>query len=139
MHRMIGVFLLLSSLCCAGEDPVTETRSLLEEQITAWNRGDLEAFCTLYAEDALFVSPSGITEGREAVLARYRKRYPDRAAMGSLSIEIRETRAHADGRVVALAGIWTLTYPDRDPLQGQTLVVLERREQGWRIVHDASM
>ena len=139
MRPLIGVLLVLSSLCSAGDDPVAETQGLLEEQIADWNRGDLEAFCTLYAEDALFVSPSGITEGRDAVLARYRKRYPDRAAMGTLSIEIRETRPHADGRVVGLAGIWTLTYPDREPLQGQTLVVLERREQGWRIVHDASM
>ena len=139
MRRMFGILLVLSSLCSAGDDPVAETQGLLRHQIADWNRGDLEAFCTLYAEDALFVSPSGITEGRIAVLARYRERYPDRAAMGTLSIEIRETRTHADGRVVALAGIWTLTYPDREPLQGQTLVVLEHRPKGWRIVHDASM
>ena len=62
----------------------TEVLSLIQAQAAAWNRGDLEAFCGVYADDAVFVSPTGVTKGRAEVLARYRKRYPDQKAMGQL-------------------------------------------------------
>ena len=59
----------------------TKVRAVLDEQAAAWSRGDLEAFCAIYADDATFVSPSGLTSGRQAVLERYRKKYVDRAGM----------------------------------------------------------
>ncbi len=63
--------------------------TLLEKQATDWNRGDLAAFTAVYDEDAVFVSPTGVTRGRAAVLDRYRKRYPDQAAMGTLKLRDR--------------------------------------------------
>jgi ketosteroid isomerase-like protein len=48
--------------------------AVLDRQVQAWNRGDLEGFVSVYAEDAAFVSPTGLTRGRQAVLDRYRKR-----------------------------------------------------------------
>ena len=45
----------------------------------------------VYAPNAAFASPSGLTRGRDAVLARYRAKYPDAAARGTLSFEIVET------------------------------------------------
>ncbi|TMB53748.1 MAG: hypothetical protein E6J47_09090 [Chloroflexi bacterium] len=51
---------------------------VLQQQVQAWNRGDLEAFCSVYDEDATYASPSGLVRGPAAVLGRYRKRYPDR-------------------------------------------------------------
>jgi ketosteroid isomerase-like protein len=69
-----------------------EVEGLLAEQAAAWNRGDLVAFTSVYADDATFVSPSGLQHGREAVLARYRQKYPDRRAMGRLGLEVTEAR-----------------------------------------------
>lgn len=51
-----------------------EVEGVLGQQQGAWNRGDLMAFTAVYAEDATFVSPSGLTHGREEVLQRYRRR-----------------------------------------------------------------
>ena len=65
-----------------------EARALLEAQAAAWNRGDLDAFCAVYAEDALFATAFGLTKGRAEVLARYRTRYPDADARGTLSFEV---------------------------------------------------
>ena len=53
-----------------------ELVSVLQTQAAAWNRGDLEAFCSVYAANAAFASPSGLTRGRDAVLARYRDKVP---------------------------------------------------------------
>jgi uncharacterized protein (TIGR02246 family) len=125
---------------------------LLDDQSAAWSRGDLDAFCSVYAGDALFISPSGATRGREAVLERYRTRYPDRAAMGALRLEIDEIRPiwgievtsagdAVPGRIqgASVAARWTLSYPDRPAATGRTLLVLRREGSRWLIVQDASM
>ncbi|MBZ0103214.1 MAG: nuclear transport factor 2 family protein [Thermoanaerobaculia bacterium] len=118
-------------------DVAAEVTALLAAQAAAWSRGDLDAFCSIYAEDTLFLSPSGLTRGRAEVLARYRQRYPDAAAMGRLTLEVLEVRPGSDQAGVAAR--WTLAYPDRPELSGLTLLVLARHaEAGWQIVQDAS-
>ncbi len=132
----------------AVDDPSADAAVALVAQVDAWNRGDLEAFTAMYAEDCTFVSPSGITRGRAEVLARYRGRYPDRAAMGTLTLDVAErrvlARSGADPRTaVAVVARWTLSYPGdpgREDATGFTLVILERDAGGaWAIVQDASM
>jgi len=126
--------------------------SVLTTQVAAWNAGDLEAFCAVYAEDAAFVSSKGVTRGRKAIFERYRERYPDRAAMGTLSLEVVEARPAAGVEVtmlgdaapsrvhaVSVVARWRLAYGDRDPAQGWTLIVLRRRGDGWEMVQDASL
>lgn len=110
---------------------------LLARQAAAWNAGDLDGFCALYEEDAVFVTPSGVTRGRQAVLERYRARYKDRAAMGTLSFEVLDVRDLGETRSVAAR--WVLKYADRPEASGYTLLVMKRHGDGWRIVQDASM
>jgi peptidoglycan/xylan/chitin deacetylase (PgdA/CDA1 family) len=125
---------------------------LIAEQVEAWNRGDLAAFTSVYADDAAFVSPSGMVRGRQAVLDRYTTRYPDRAAMGTLQLDLEEIRPlwgmeitpgsdAVPGRIhgASAIGRWTLSYPDREPATGRTLLVLARAGHRWTIVQDASM
>jgi ketosteroid isomerase-like protein len=129
--------------------------ALLKTQADAWNRGDLEAFTSVYAEDASFLSPNGLTQGRQQVLERYRRRYPDQKAMGTLTLEILEARpaqgveltALGDARPSRVHGLsvaarWRLAYPgqpDRKTAEGMTLLVLRRQGDSWEIVQDASM
>ena len=117
--------------------------AVLQAQVAAWNRGDLAAFCEVYVDDATFLSPSGITRGRQAVRDRYRKRYPDKAAMGTLALDPIETRpasSHDGGPVLAvtIAARWKLSYPDKPVASGLTLLVLHRVGARWQIVQDAS-
>jgi peptidoglycan/xylan/chitin deacetylase (PgdA/CDA1 family) len=126
--------------------------ALLEKQAVDWNRGDLAGFTSVYDEDAVFVSPTGITRGRAAVLERYRSRYPDRAAMGTLQLEIVELRDLWGPEITPLGdatpgGVhgasvvarWSLQREGAAPSSGHTLLVLQRSGNAWRIVHDASM
>ncbi len=125
--------------------PEEQVAAVLRAQAEAWSRGDLEAFTAVYAEDAAFVSPSGLTRGRGEVLQRYRKRYPDRAAMGKLTLEVIEARAFPTGQEAAGVSVvarWRLEYPeqaDRRTAEGLTLIVLRRAGEAWEIVQDASM
>ena len=128
-----------------------EVAKVLETQAAAWNRGDLDAFTSVYAADATFVSPGGTTHGRDAVLSRYRSRYPDRAAMGTLSLEPEESRL-AEGdeftifgdavpsrvHAVTVAARWRLAFEGKPPATGRTLLVLRARGDTWEIIQDAS-
>jgi ketosteroid isomerase-like protein len=133
-------------------------RQLLDEGDAAWNRGDLRAFVSSYAEDAVFVSPSGITRGRQAVLDRYLAKYGEKpATMGTLSLDILDIRlargneftrtgGAVDSRIhgASVVADWHLHWSDRAPphddASGHTLLSLRRRSDGsWEIVHDASM
>jgi peptidoglycan/xylan/chitin deacetylase (PgdA/CDA1 family) len=139
-------------------DVRAELAGLLQTQAAAWNRGDLEAFCRVYAADAAFASPAGLTRGRDAVLARYRTKYPDAAARGTLSFEIVETELAAGLEVTpfnaALPGgvhgasvlaRWTLTPAGKPASSGLTLLVFRQKpgaaegQPRWEILHDASM
>jgi uncharacterized protein (TIGR02246 family) len=114
-----------------------EAKATVTNQLEAWNRGDLPAFTSVYADDAVFVSPNGVTRGRQAVLERYQKRYPDKKAMGTLSFEMIEAREQKDA--VSIVAKWTLSYPDKPAASGHTLLVLHKKGGKWLIVQDASM
>jgi len=125
---------------------------LLNMQAEAWSRGDLDTFCSVYADDAAFLSTTGLTRGRQEILDRYRRRYPDRSAMGTLSLELLEfspargveVSMLGDSRPGSIHGAsvvarWTLSYPDRDAATGLTMLAMRRDGERWIIVHDASM
>ncbi len=129
-----------------------EIEALLDRQAEAWNRGDLGTFCSVYADDATFLSPTGVTKGRQAVLDRYRTRYPDKGAMGHLTLEILEARPiwgmetdlqlnAAPGGIqgMTVTARWALSFPAKEKASGLTLLVLRPRGDGWSIVQDASM
>ena len=142
IHRaLVAVWLLVAAWLLAatapGEDPAREATAVLDAQIGAWNRGDVEAFCALYSEDAVFASTTGLHRGRAEVLERYRKRYPSRADMGTLAFEKQDVRSTAE--LVSIVARWRLSYPDKPEASGLTLVVLRRTPDGWRLVQDASM
>jgi uncharacterized protein (TIGR02246 family) len=134
------------------EQAKASVEALLREQAGAWTRGDLAAFCAPYTDDARFLTQTGVTEGRAAILARYRERYPTAADMGTLSFEevrVRElwgpeVSALGDaepGNVHALSVVarWSLERAGKPRASGLTLVVLRREGGKWRIVEDASM
>lgn len=144
---LLAVLALLAPLAVRAEEPSPEAQvaALLRMQAEAWSRGDLEAFTSVYAEDAAFLTTGGLTRGRREVLERYRKRYPDAAAMGKLTLEVIETRVFPPGKEaagVSVAARWRLEYPgqaDRKTAEGLTLIVLRRTAKSWEIVQDASM
>ena len=144
MRHLFAVSLLATCFAAAPAAPDkasarAEIESLLRAQAESWTRGELDAFCSVYADDATFISPSGMTQGRQAVLDRYRTKYVDKAGMGSLALEVQETRALASPHALSAIARWTLTWPDKPKAEGLTLLVFTRTKAGWRILQDASM
>ncbi len=112
-------------------------REVLEAQVAAWNRGDLDAYMDGYARtpDLVFTSGGNIRKGWDETREKYRAKYgtaPE--TMGKLDFEILGVQAlGADGAVVL--GRWALTETEQAG-SGVFSVVLERRPEGWRVVHD---
>src|SRR5262249_54543625 len=82
-------------------------RKILVAQQTAWNQGKLEAFVVGYwqSPELTFSGSDGVQRGYDGVLARYKKSYPDKAAMGQLDFS--DLEFHFLGKDVALVlGRW---------------------------------
>jgi uncharacterized protein (TIGR02246 family) len=111
-------------------------RAVLDAQQQAWNRGDVDAFLTGYwhSPDLTFSGSNGISRGWDAVLARYKKNYPNRRAMGALdfsNLEFRFLGPHA----ALVLGHWHLKR-EKDDLGGVFSLVFQRFPEGWLIIHD---
>ena len=110
--------------------------AVLSAQQAAWNRGDVDAFLVGYwhSPDLTFSGSSGVSRGWDGVMARYKKNYPDRAAMGHLDFSELELRFL--GRDAALVlGHWHLKR-DKGDIGGVFSLVWQRFPEGWKIVHD---
>ncbi len=141
MTRVL-VTLLLGLAACAGPARFTvgdraAVVDLIQRQQAAWNRGDLAAYMEGYARtpELVFTSGGKIRRGFDEAYSAYQKRYgQDKSGMGQLAFEILGIQSvGADGAIVL--GRWKLTETPNAG-SGVFSVVLERRPEGWRVIHD---
>jgi ketosteroid isomerase-like protein len=125
-----------SSGCATRSDPRLEPLVVLHRQEDAWNRGDIDGFMDGYhrSADTTFSGSDGTIRGFDAVLERYRKRYPDRAAMGKVAFSDLHVTPLGDSAAL-VTGAWKLTR-ERDTLGGVFSLVFLRFGDGWKVVHD---
>jgi ketosteroid isomerase-like protein len=111
-------------------------RDVLRRQVQAWNRGDVDAFMNGYArsDKTTFVSGDDVHHGWNVVLERYKKRYPDKARMGTLAFSDLDISTLSPDAAVA-SGQWHLKRAHDNP-HGRFTLILCRLPEGWRIVHD---
>jgi len=126
----------LSAASDERENDRAAITKILEPQQNNWNRGNVNAFLEGYwrSPDLTFSGSGGIVRGWDGVLARYKKNYPDRAAMGQLDFSGLEF--HFLGNDAALVlGHWHLARA-RGDIGGVFSLVWQRFPEGWRIIHD---
>lgn len=138
---MRSAFLLTACLALAAPSAaqVPEIEKLLQDSQAAWNRGDLVAFASYYEDspETTFIGREVTRGGVAAILERYRRAYPNRDAMGTLTFSEIAVRPLADG--VALAtGKYSLarTAAGGGPASGRFTLILRRTPTGWKIIHD---
>jgi uncharacterized protein (TIGR02246 family) len=107
-------------------------------QEAAWNRGDLEAFSEAYknSPDTLFITNS-VNRGFEGMVEAYRRDYPNKATMGTLSFS--ELEAHPlDERFAVVIGRYHLERGKKEGgnAEGLFSLVLEKTDKGWKIIVD---
>jgi beta-aspartyl-peptidase (threonine type) len=112
-------------------------QALLDAQVAAWNKGDLEAFMAGYwkSPKLSFSSGNHKVEGWQATFDRYKLRYQSEGReMGQLSFADLEIEPlGADSAFVR--GRFHLKT-SKDSPTGIFTLVLRKLPEGWRIVHD---
>lgn len=113
-------------------------RNAMNEQLAAWNAGDIDRFMgTYWADDSLmFIGKSGVTYSWQKTLENYKKSYPDTAAMGKLDFNILQVK-RLSAIYFFVVGKWHLTRSIGNV--GGAYTLLFRKVKGkWVIVADHS-
>jgi len=121
-----------------GPKPETAIRAVLDTQVAAWNRGDVETYMNGYdrSPNTEFVGGDSITRGWQQVLDRYKKKYDTRDKMGTLTFS--DLKISVLSRDAALVlGRWRLERANDEP-HGTFTLLFRKTKAGWRIVHDHS-
>jgi ketosteroid isomerase-like protein len=120
----------------ASNDAEAQIRNLIDVQVAAWNRGDLDAFMQTYwrSPKTAYVGSSGVFRGWQSVLDRYRRAYPDRKAMGTTTFSRLEITMLSPDAAMIL-GHWHLKRENGE-LGGVFSLVLRKFPEGWRIILD---
>lgn len=112
---------------------------VLAQQVTDWNRGDLEAFARGYkhAPDILFIGNGNVRRGYDGMLQRYKESYPTRERMGTLAFSGIEVQPLGPQFATA-TGRFHLerTAAGGGNANGSFLLVLEQTTEGWKVVRD---
>ena len=141
MHRELLIafsFILVADKAFAATngDAATEIRAVLDRQVAAWNRGDIDGYMEGYvrSDQLEFVSGGKITRGWQTVRDRYHRKYDSREKMGTLAFsDIKVSSLTANTAVVQ--GRWSLRRIADRP-HGSFVLIFRRTSSGWRIVHD---
>ena len=143
--KIIYLFLIILVIAVAGAFSqsasqktriAAEIRKVMDDQVAAWNRGDIDAFMAGYwqSENLTFISGTDVTRGWQPTLERYKKGYDSRAKMGVLKFSDLEFNVLAKDAAVVL-GSWALTR-EKDNPHGKFTLTFRKLKDGWRIVMD---
>lgn len=132
--------LILSTLFCffmllLPAQPEKEIASVLDQQLQAWNAGDIEGFMAHYwkSDSLQFITKNGITKGWQQTLDRYKKGYPNREAMGKLAFTIYSVELLSD-RAALVIGKWKVDSTKSQ--EGHFNLLFKKIDNRWVIVLD---
>jgi ketosteroid isomerase-like protein len=143
MRRIAFIFLLAlisSSIAFSQsgkmEKAKIDIRKVMDEQVAAWNSGDIDGFMKGYwnSPDLVFVSGENLTKGWQPTLDRYKKNYDSRSKMGILAFSDLEIEPLSKDSAKVI-GKWALKR-EKDEPKGRFTLIFRKFKDGWRIIHD---
>lgn len=141
-YLLLSFTFLLMGISTQGQTPKQKDKdailAIMDAQETAWNKGDLERFMIGYWKDEnlKFIGEGGITYGWAGTLEKYKKSYPNRDAMGTLTFDI----LHVDAigkKEMLVVGKWHLQRKEDAP-QGYFSLIWKKINKVWVIIADHS-
>ena len=111
---------------------------VLNAHEAAWNRGDIDSFATGYknSDDIIFIG-SHVSHGYAQMLSDYKRNYPSKDAMGTLSFSDLEPHL-LDEKYAVVIGHYHLDRSKKagGNADGNFSLDLEKTEAGWKIIGD---
>lgn len=135
---VIAVLAACSASNTPAGDPQAEIAAMLRRSAADWNRGDLAGFMSDYARDSLtsYVSGGHVQYGWQQLYDHYQTTYfaPGKSR-DSLAFEDVHVRPLAAGLAYCTAR-FRLLRGDSLTASGPFTLVLQKRGDRWRILHD---
>lgn len=133
---LLSLFTLLSLSAQNKDEKII--RSILSDQTTQWNKGNIEGFMKGYwnNDNLLFIGQNGPKYGYKTTLENYKKNYPDTVVMGKLSFNILKVQQLSSDYYFVL-GKWMLQRSIGN-LDGHYTLLFRRINKKWVIVSDHS-
>ena len=131
------LFLIFGYSLTAQEDAdFAQIRAALMQQEADWNKGDIPAFMEVYwkSDQLQFIGAAGVTKGWQQTLDGYKRRYPDRDAMGQLTFGI-VSMEKLSKKSVFLVGTWDLKRKNDAP-GGHFILIWKKINGKWVITAD---
>ncbi len=138
------LFILIISVSVFGtsfaqsndEKAKNDIRKVMNEQVVAWNNGDIDGFMKGYwnSPEMTFVSGTNVTKGWQPTLERYKKGYDSKAKMGVLTFSDLDITILSKKSAVVL-GKWSLQR-EKDNPNGLFTLTFRKLKEGWRIILD---
>ena len=140
MRRLLitAIICIVSAFSIAQTKDETLIRNLMNEQLKAWNKGDLNAFMQTYwhSDSLMFIGKDGVTYGWDNTLANYKKGYPDTIVMGKLNFTILHVK-RLSVLYFSVVGKWHLIRSIGN-VEGHFTLLFKKINNRWVIVSDHS-
>ena len=102
-----------------------------------WNKGDLDSFMKMYTDSSTMMYPTGPV-GLSAIRELYEKKYFD-GKTPKQNLQYSELKVTMLGNNYALlTGKFTLSGNNLPERSGRYSLVMVRKKDGWKILHDHS-
>ena len=139
MRSLLFCLLFPLSTFTGPERDLASILAILERQTEAWNTGDLEGFMDGYwqSDELMFIGSKGITYGWQNTLDNYKSGYPDRATMGTLTFDIKETIPLNRNHYLVI-GKWHLARTEMEDAEGHFSLTWAKKQGKWVIIADHS-
>jgi ketosteroid isomerase-like protein len=136
MKKIIFSCILIFYSCFLFAQDKEAILKVLETQRQAWNRGDIEGYMQGYwkSDSLVFVGKAAPVYGWQSTLDRYKKAYPDKAAMGQLTFDIIQVKV-LDSTNAFMLGGWHLQR-EKDAPGGYFTLWFRKINGEWKIVCD---
>ncbi len=132
------ILVLAMALPLMGASEEAAVKKVLDDQVKAWNRGDLDEFVKGYLNSPgiTFVGKA-VSRGYQGVLDRYRANYGDKQRMGTLRFDEVEVKMLGKDHALIL-GKFALdrTAAGGGPAAGRYSLVARKTKDGWKLIHD---
>jgi len=139
--RKLACFVVTVTLLYHAQAQSTDEQSIrkiLNDQIAAWNAGNIDEFMKGYwnNDSLMFIGKSGVTYGYQNTLMNYKRHYSNASEMGSLSFDLIKVQ-RLSPEYYFVVGKWFLKRTVGD-IGGHYDLLFRKINGRWFIVSDHS-
>ena len=140
MKTLLKLIVLI--LCCTSLQAQTQSEKeidrVLNEQLSAWNAGNIEGFMKGYwnNDSVMYIGKNGITYGYNNILQNYKKGFPDKNLMGKLTFNIIH-KNELSPDIYFVVGKYHVER-DNSVLEGHFTLLVKKINDRWVITSDHS-